>query len=101
MPRSFDVSTDIRGKRRHDPVGRAIRRRAARQHGVVTRRQLVELGLTPRQVEHRLANGELETVHRRVYALCAALLTREGRWMAAVLATGDGAVLSHASAAAL
>ena len=44
--------------------------------------------------------GRLEVVHRGVYALNAALLTREGRWLAAVLAIGPDAVLSHRSAAA-
>lgn len=74
---------------------------AARQHGVVARRQLVALGLSRRAIEHRLAKGRLHQVHRGVYAVGRPQLTIHARWMAAVLAGGDGAVLSHRSAAAL
>jgi very-short-patch-repair endonuclease len=52
-------------------------------------------------IEHRIAKGRLHPVHRGVYAVGRPSLTREGRWMAAVLACGEGAVLSHRSAAAL
>lgn len=74
---------------------------AGRQHGVVARRQLLELGFTAREIEHRVSRGRLHLVMRGVYAVGWPRLTREGRWMAAVLACGDGAVLSHRSAAAL
>ncbi len=49
----------------------------------------------------RLAAGRLHRVHRGVYAVGHSVLGIEGRWMAAVLAVGKGAVLSHHSAAAL
>ena len=74
---------------------------AARQHGVVALRQLVVLGLTQRAAAHRAAVGRLHRVHRGVYAVGHPLLSRHGHWMAAVLAAGPGAALSHTSAAAL
>jgi predicted transcriptional regulator of viral defense system len=74
---------------------------ATRQHGVVARRQLFEHGLTPRMIDRRLESGRLLTLHRGVYALGHLRLSRRGRWLAAVLACGPTAVLSHASAAAL
>jgi len=73
---------------------------ARRQYGVVTRTQLRTIGLGRRAIELRIANGRLHVVHRGVYAVGHALMSREARWMAAVLAAGPGAVLSHASAAA-
>lgn len=71
------------------------------QHGVVARRQLLELGFSTSMVEHRLAKGWLRPLHRGVYALGHEKLSMRGRWMAATLACGDGAMLSHGSAAAL
>src|SRR6476646_2124295 len=72
-----------------------------RQHGAVARRQLLEFGLTPRRIERRIASGRLHPVWRGVYAVGRPLLGRRGRWMAAVLACGPAAALSHGSAAAL
>jgi hypothetical protein len=73
---------------------------AERQHGVVSRRQLATLGLDRGAVALRRRNGRLYLVHRGVYAVGHRLLTRQGRWMAAVLACGSGCALSHASAGA-
>jgi very-short-patch-repair endonuclease len=73
---------------------------ASPQHGVVARAQLIELGMTPRAIKHRIARGRLHPVIKAVYAVGRPELTREGRWMAAVLACGDGAALSHRSAMA-
>jgi very-short-patch-repair endonuclease len=67
----------------------------------VARRQLLALGFNAREIEHRVARGRLHLVMRGVYAVGWPALTRERRWMAAVLACGEGAVLSHRSAAAL
>jgi very-short-patch-repair endonuclease len=72
-----------------------------RQHGVVTRAQLLDLGFNSDAIQHRLQKGRLHAVHRGVYALGRPDLTREGAWMAAVLSCGSGAALSHHSAAAL
>ena len=74
-----------------------IRSLAARQHGVVSRAQLVGAGVSPRIIEHRLSKGYLEPLHRGVYRAGPAPARRE-REMAAVLACGPEAVLSHASA---
>jgi very-short-patch-repair endonuclease len=74
---------------------------AKRQHGIVARWQLLELGFNRRAIEHRIAKGRLHPVWRGVYVVGRPELTREGRWMAAVLACGTGAVLSHVSAAVL
>jgi very-short-patch-repair endonuclease len=74
---------------------------ARRQHGVVARRQLLELGFHPRSIEHRVAKGRLHPVYRGVYAVGRPELTQFGRWMAVLLAIGPEAALSHRSAAAL
>jgi very-short-patch-repair endonuclease len=74
---------------------------AARQHGVVARRQLRALGLGEDAIDRRIARGGLHPRHRGVYAVGHTLTTRAGVWMAAVLAVGPDAVLSHRSAAAL
>lgn len=76
-------------------------RLARRQHGVVTRRQLLECGFSSKGIKQRLENGRLHRVAQGVYAVGWPRLSKEGRWMAAVLACGEGAALSHRSAAAL
>jgi very-short-patch-repair endonuclease len=68
---------------------------------VVSLSQLQLCGLSPSGVRQRVAAGRLTRIQRGVYAVGHARLTGHGRWMAAVLAYGDGAVLSHRSAAAL
>ena len=78
-----------------------IAEHAARQHGVVSRRQLVDAGLGRGALEHRLRIGWLHRMHRGVFAVGHPPLTREARWMGAVLACGEGAGLSHACATAL
>jgi hypothetical protein len=78
----------------------AIAALAKRQHGVVARWQLVALGLSRRVVEHRVERGRLHVLYRGVYAVGHRAITREARWIAAVL-TAPGSVLSHRSAGAL
>jgi predicted transcriptional regulator of viral defense system len=64
--------------------------------------QLNRLGLTARAAQKRVLAGALHRIYRGVYSIAPpALLTAKGRYMAAVLACGPGAVLSHRSAAAL
>ena len=82
-------------------MGGELRWLIRRQYGVVTRRQLMEAGMTARMVEGRLRAGRLHAVHRGVYSVGRADLEDRGRWVAAVLAAGPGALLSHRSAAAL
>jgi predicted transcriptional regulator of viral defense system len=73
---------------------------ATEQHGVVARRQLAALGLTPQHIAYRIDIGRLIRIYRGVYAVGHPRLTREGRWMGAVLTCGPRAVVSHADAAA-
>lgn len=80
---------------------RRIAQIAARQHGVVGFDQLIGAGLTPSGVLRRAQAGRLHRLYRGVYAVGHASLSREGRWLAAVLACGPQAVLSHESAAEL
>jgi very-short-patch-repair endonuclease len=72
---------------------------ASRQHGVVSAAQLRALGLTARGIEVRLRARRLFRLHRGVYAVGHTALTSPGRDLAAVLACGPGALLSHRSAA--
>jgi very-short-patch-repair endonuclease len=74
---------------------------AAQQHGVVGRAQLRAIGLTLDEIEGRLRRKQLHRMHQSVYAVGHRLVSRLGRWMAAVLAAGPGAALSHRDAAAL
>src|SRR4051794_23777862 len=83
------------------PIDAAIGRLAEREYGVVARRQLIALGLGEDALQHRLAHGRLYLLHRGTYAVGHRDVPRHGRWMAAVLASGPEAVLSHWSAAAL
>jgi very-short-patch-repair endonuclease len=79
----------------------AVLKVAERQHGVISGRQLLRLGLDRDAIRHRVRSKRLHPLMRGVYAVGRPEVSREGRWMAAVLACGDGAVLSHSSAAAL
>jgi very-short-patch-repair endonuclease len=74
---------------------------AETQHGVVARWQLLELGMGRGAVEDRIARGQLRGVRRGVYAVGHRPVSRESRWIAAVLSAGPAAVLSHRSAGAL
>lgn len=74
---------------------------AARQHGVLARWQLLELGLSATAIHHRITTGRLHPAWRGVYAVGRPQLTELGTWMAAVLSCGPYAALSHSSAAAL
>jgi hypothetical protein len=68
---------------------------------VITHGDLIGLGFSPKAIKHRIRTGRLHPVVRGVYAVGRPRLSREGRWMAAVLACGPDAALSHRSAAAL
>jgi predicted transcriptional regulator of viral defense system len=74
---------------------------AARQHGVVTRAQLVAFGLDDHAIGRRVRSGRLHRIHQGVYAEGHPRLTTKGRFMAAVVAYGDSAALSYRSAAVL
>jgi very-short-patch-repair endonuclease len=72
---------------------------ARRQHGIVTRGQLHAAGLTRSAIAHRVRTGRLWRVYPTVFVVGRSELSREGSWLAAVLACGVGAALSHLSAA--
>ena len=74
---------------------------AARQHGIVARRQLFVLGMSRDQVQDRAAGSRLHRIHRGVYAVGHRKLTLKGHWMAAVLACGSDAGLSYRAGLAL
>ena len=74
---------------------------ATRQHGVLARRQLLDHGLGRGAIAHRIKQGRLHRIHAEVYTLGHRRLSQRGHWLAAVLACGEEALLSHASAAAL
>ena len=74
--------------------------RAARRWGVLSRAQLRALGAAPATVDYWVRSRRLDVVYRGVYAVGGAVLRPEGHRLAAVLACGRHAVLSHRSAAA-
>ncbi len=74
---------------------------ADRQHGVISRAQLLTAGLTSRVIDRAIADHRLRLIFRGVYALGHMALRRQGWWMAALLAGGEGAALSHGTAASL
>ena len=88
-------------KRSGEPLDARIAAIARGQHGVITTRQLVALGLTRQAVARRAATGRLHRIHRGVYAVGHSALTVNGRRLAAVLALGDMALASHVTAAAM
>lgn len=83
------------------PWDSAIGALALRQHGVVARRQLLGLGMSGDAVRGRLRRGSLHQIYRGVYVVGVRRISRKGRWMAAVLACGPEAVLSHRAAGCL
>jgi hypothetical protein len=78
-----------------------LKRVAARQWGVVTRRQLMIVGLGARGIDEWVRRGRLIRLHRGVYAVGHDRLRIEGRWLAAVMASGPGALLAYRDAAHL
>jgi hypothetical protein len=74
---------------------------ADRQQGVVSRAQLLAIGLSADTIGRAIRSGLLRPVFRGVYAVGHTALKREGWWMAALLACGDGSALSHLTAGTL
>jgi hypothetical protein len=95
-PRPWRLIRDMRGFPATDAPIAAL---AAAQHGVLTRSQLLALGLSDDAIDRRARAGRLHRLHCGVYAVGHTALRIEGRWMAAVLAAGKHAVLSHTTAA--
>ena len=88
--------TSLRGE-----VMKRVLALAGGQHGVITLAQLITCGLSDSGVRTWVRAGRLHRIHRGVYAVGRRDLSFRGRFMAAVLACGEGAVLSHVAAAAL
>jgi predicted transcriptional regulator of viral defense system len=72
---------------------------AAKQHRVAARWQLRKCGLGPAAIRHRAENGRIQAIHDDVFLLGPGRASRRGLLIAAVLACGKGAVLSHLTAA--
>jgi very-short-patch-repair endonuclease len=83
------------------PHSQVVWRLARYQYGVITRKQLLDLGFTRHAIRHRVATGRLHAIHRGVFVVGRPDLDVHGRCMAAVLACGPGAVVSHQTAAQL
>src|SRR5437899_13009299 len=94
MPRETALEPDNRAQCWFQLRERAIASLAERQHGVVARSQLLDLGFHRSAIGRRLATGRLHELNSGVYAVGHARPSREGRWLAAVLAAGGGAALS-------
>lgn len=97
MSTAWRIDPAIRG----EGANRQIVAVAEAQYAMIHRTQLLAIGLRSNAIDRRIAAGLLHVMYRGVYALGHRLVTLKGRWMAAVLACGPGAVLSHRDAAAL
>jgi hypothetical protein len=94
------MDRDMQGERATE-LDAAVTELAVVQAGVFARRQVVELGATPGQIEHRLRSGRWEVLRPRVYRVGGAPPSSDQDAMAAVLWGGAGALASHATAARL
>jgi len=83
------------------PLPGVVASLAGRQHGVISRSQLLEIGVPAATIHGWVRRGHLHPIHRGVYAVGHPKVSREARWLAAVLACGPGAVLSHGPAGQL
>ena len=100
MAIEWRIGSDIATKSSSRVEG-AIATLAERHHGVVSRAQLLGLGLGAGAIKHRLAIGRLRPLRRGVYAVGHRALRPEAWWMAAVLAGGPDTVVAGRSGAEL
>jgi len=91
IPGSFDP---------RQAIERTILELAELQHWVVSLEQLLALGLSHDTVRRRVLERRLHRIHAGVFAVGRPTLTQKGRWMAAILAGAEGALLSHVTAGA-
>src|SRR3954451_18559459 len=98
MTRESHLKDDSRSSGDTRRLWAAIATLATRQHGVIAHHQLLQLGASLRQIQYWIAARRLHRLHEGVYAVGHRALTKRGRYMAAVLSAGDGAILSHCSA---
>ncbi len=105
MPRRPSRETALTVEYRRETQSRSLdwgmAELAGRQYGVVSRQQLASIGMAESAIDRRIRAGRLHQLHRGVFAVGHRVVVREGRLLAAVLYVGDGAVLSHRSAAEL
>lgn len=94
--RAFALDLRMRAKLR---THQALAELAASQYGVVSHAQLTDLGYAATAVKSAVASGRLHRIHRGVFAVGHAGVSRHGRCLAGVLARGEGALLSYRSAA--
>jgi len=82
-------------------VEQTLARLARASHGVVARAELVRAGVTPEEIKQRVRRGALLREHRAGYRVGHRAPSVDARYMAAVRACGDCALLSGRSAAFL
>jgi very-short-patch-repair endonuclease len=74
---------------------------ASRSHGVITRSELLEAGVTPTEIRRRVRRGILISIHRGVFRVGHSAPSIEASYLAAVKACGERAVLAGLAAAHL
>ncbi len=82
-------------------IEQIIGRIAGRQHGIIAWAEMIAAGVSAEQIRHRVKIALLIRVYRGVYSVGHRALTTEGRYLAAVKACGDDAVLCGRAAAYL
>jgi hypothetical protein len=82
-----------------EPMLTGVRAQMAEQSGVLSRRQALAGGLTEGEIRARVASGRWQRVHPGVFAVHGGVLSRSARLWAALLYAGEGAALSHQTAA--
>src|SRR4051812_37483935 len=88
-------------RNRRGEMWRGVARIGERQHGVISRQQLREVGLTEATIAQGIAAGRLYPLFRSTFGVGHPRSHRSSRLIAAVLACGEGSVVSHGTAAAL
>lgn len=101
MPDEGNILHVRHAQRSPHSIDRRVGDLAEAQHGVVSRGQLLALGMGRGAIADRFARGLLRRVGRGVYAVGHSRQSHRSRWMTAVFSAGPGAVLSHRSAAGL
>ena len=99
VPPEFRLGWEARRPAGPRDAERAIASLTSRQFGVISRRQLISVGLGASEVDHRVRDGRLHVLFRGAYAVGTPLVPREGRLAAALLSTWPRTALSHRTGA--
>src|SRR5437764_15276730 len=99
MPAEIDIEHQIGARLRSHEIDGVIAALGDRQDGAVARWQLLPRKISRRAIQRRIEGGRLHVVYPGVYAVGHRKLSREGRWLAAVLSGGERAALFGESAA--